>query len=298
MGGIVYQNKDIASKIFAENLKGRSFEVYGLCLPEIKDVVSLNLPAIIANERRVDELMRLADGSFALVDFESGYADKDKLDYLTYGSRILERIWKSEDGDPPKLRIIIIYTGDVKRKNVRTVLNTESISLKIEPAFLSELDGTEIIGRIQDKLYRSEELSDPELMELGIFPLSFPGKEKKREMTRKAVELAKQITDKRKQMFALCGLIVFTDKVLPDEDKQELQRWMMMTTIGRMFEEEKQKAIREATAKVRKETRRKTRRETREKDSQLVMSEGLTLDIPKDKLQLICEKLMKYPGGT
>lgn len=36
---IAYQNKDIVSKVLAENFKGKSFQVYGLDLPEITRVL-------------------------------------------------------------------------------------------------------------------------------------------------------------------------------------------------------------------------------------------------------------------
>lgn len=40
---IAYQNKDITSKFLAEHLKGKSFRVYGLDLPEIKEVRPTNM---------------------------------------------------------------------------------------------------------------------------------------------------------------------------------------------------------------------------------------------------------------
>ena len=39
---IAYQNKDITSKFLAENFKGKTFRVYGLELPEIKNVLPTN----------------------------------------------------------------------------------------------------------------------------------------------------------------------------------------------------------------------------------------------------------------
>lgn len=51
---IAYQNKDIVSKILAEKFRGKSLRVYGLDLPEIKEILPTNLPAIEANELRLD----------------------------------------------------------------------------------------------------------------------------------------------------------------------------------------------------------------------------------------------------
>ena len=70
---IAYQNKDIASKVLAENFKGKTFRVYGLDLPDIRQVLPTNIPVIKANELRLDNLFALADDSVALVDYESEY---------------------------------------------------------------------------------------------------------------------------------------------------------------------------------------------------------------------------------
>ena len=58
---IAYQNKDIASKIFAEQLKGKSFNVYGVETGKIKAVLPTNIPAIKVNELRLDNLLELED---------------------------------------------------------------------------------------------------------------------------------------------------------------------------------------------------------------------------------------------
>lgn len=43
---IAYQNKDITSKVLAENFKGKTFRVYGLDLPEIRGVHPTNIPLL------------------------------------------------------------------------------------------------------------------------------------------------------------------------------------------------------------------------------------------------------------
>ena len=56
---IAYQNKDITSKVLAENFKGKSFWVYGLGLAEIREAKPTNIPAVRANELRMDNLFEL-----------------------------------------------------------------------------------------------------------------------------------------------------------------------------------------------------------------------------------------------
>jgi hypothetical protein len=65
---IAYQNKDIASKVFAENFKGKSLKVYGLDVPKVVQVLPTNLPEITANELRIDNLFLLEDGTLAIID--------------------------------------------------------------------------------------------------------------------------------------------------------------------------------------------------------------------------------------
>lgn len=69
MTDIAYQNKDITAKYFGENLKEKSFSAYGLEIPKIRKVLPTNLPAVEANELRIDNLFLLEDGSLAIVDY-------------------------------------------------------------------------------------------------------------------------------------------------------------------------------------------------------------------------------------
>lgn len=61
---IAYQNKDIMSKILVEQFKGKPLKVYGLNLPDIVNAEPTNLPAVEANELRLDNLFHLADGTY------------------------------------------------------------------------------------------------------------------------------------------------------------------------------------------------------------------------------------------
>lgn len=109
---IAYQNKDITSKMLAESFKGKSFRVYGLDLPEVRNVLPTNIPAVKANELRLDNIFELADGTAAIVDYESDYNKEDKVKYLNYLTGIANRYLKDKK-DCPMLRMVVIYTGDI-----------------------------------------------------------------------------------------------------------------------------------------------------------------------------------------
>lgn len=144
---IAYQNKDIASKVLAENFKGKSFQAYGLELPEIRQVLPTNIPAVKANELRLDNIFELADGTAAIVDYESSYREGDKVKYLNYLVGIASR-YQKEKKACPKLRMVVIYTGDIKRERVSRGYDIGAVKMSVECAFLSELDGEGIFRRL------------------------------------------------------------------------------------------------------------------------------------------------------
>lgn len=68
---VAYQNKDIISKVFGESMRNKSFRAYGMDIPEIVEILPTNLPAVEANEMRLDNLFRLKDGTIVIVDYEA-----------------------------------------------------------------------------------------------------------------------------------------------------------------------------------------------------------------------------------
>lgn len=241
---IAYQNKDITSKVLAENFKGKTFQVYGLDLPEIKRVLPTNLPTVKANELRLDNLFELADGTVAVVDYESDYDETDKVKYLNYLVGIANRCLQ-EKRKCPILRMIVIYTGDIARKQVSTEYHIGALRMMVETAFLSELDSEEIFGRLKRKVELNEKLDDEELMQFIILPLSYRKKEEKEEKIRQTVSLAVQIQDREQQLFTLAGILTFTDKLIDRETANKIRRAIEMTQVAKIFEEEKQQAIQE-----------------------------------------------------
>lgn len=242
---IAYQNKDIASKMLAENFKGKTFRVYGLDLPEIKNVLPTNIPTVKVNELRIDNIFELADGTAAIVDYESSYSRKDKAKYLNYLTGIVNR-YLAEGKECPDLRMIVIYTADIKRPQVSDEYHIGALHMYLECAFLSELDSEEIYQRLKGKVERKERLDDEELMEFIILPLSYRTKEEKQRKIRETVELAARIQDRGQQLFTLAGILAFTDKLIDQETANRIRRAIKMTQVAQIFEEEKQQALTQA----------------------------------------------------
>ena len=108
--GIAYQNKDILTKVLVQNYKDKSFKVFCLDLPKIKEVLPANLPTITAKELRSDNIFVLEDDSILIVDYESTVKSDDFLKYLRYILLVLEAL----KGKAKKVRFAVIYTCNIE----------------------------------------------------------------------------------------------------------------------------------------------------------------------------------------
>lgn len=135
---ITYHNKDVLSKVMAENFKDKSLKVYGIDVPKIKQVLPTNLPEIQVNEMRIDNLFLLEDGSIAIIDYESSLKWENYLKYLNYIVRILER-YKQE---AKHIRMIVIYTADIEQ--AEDEFHAGCLTLRLEQAYLRKVDSKSI----------------------------------------------------------------------------------------------------------------------------------------------------------
>ena len=143
-----------------------------------------------------------------------------------------------------KIPIIVIYTGDVQRSETDSHLDVGCLQFSIEEVFLSELDPRQIEENLTYKINTGIPLSEEEQMQFVILPLIYAGRKEKQECIRRCFELAKEIKSPEMQIFLLSGLLVFTDKIIMQEDSERIRRWIKMTKVGRLFEEEKLEALR------------------------------------------------------
>lgn len=278
---IAWQNKDVSSKYFGENLKGKSFAVYGLELPEIKEVQPTNLPAIEANELRLDNLFLLKDDSLALVDCESTYADTHKIKYLNYIVRTLKRTMEQYHF-PCKIRMIVIYTADIQPQQTKERMDIGCLQFQLEEAFLIQKDSEQTEARLQAKFHGDQELSEEEQMEFIILPLTYKGNEEKQACIRRCFEMAKSLEDADMQRFLLSGMLVFTDKVITKEDSKQIKEWIMMTKVGQLFLEEKiqygQELEKRVTEKVTKDVTKNVTKKNESKFSKILLHAGLSIE--------------------
>ena len=251
---IACQNKDIMSKVLAEEFKGKSFEVYGVNLPKIVDSRPTELAAVEANELRMDRLFLLEDGSYMIVDYESDYDEEKKTKYMGYIARLVKALY-NELKYYPKLRVLIIYTADVTRKQTKPDLDLGAFKMHLEEAFLSKIDGDEVFERVIDEADKKKKLDDRDLMQLIITPLTYKRKEDKQKAIERVIILLDNIEDERQRVFVLKGLLVFCDKVILKPFAKKIRSMLMKTKVEQIIEQEKQEAI---AAKVAEATKNVT----------------------------------------
>ncbi len=259
-------------------MKNKSLAVYGINIPRIVNVLPTNLPVIKANELRLDNLFELEDGTFALLDYESAYKPENKIKYLDYIVRILRRYEKVPSVNM-RVRMIVIYTADVEENSTKNAMDIGCLNFQIEEAFLSKLETKKIWGRISEKIRNEIPLTDEEMMEFIILPLTCKGKEGKQQIIRQGFELSKRITDPEIQLFVVSGMLVFSDKVINDTDAEQIRRWIRMTKVGRLFLEEMEAAVEAA--------QKETKKETEEKIARRMLEKGTTIEDIADAMDVL-----------
>ena len=304
MTEIAYQNKDITSKILGENLKHKSFAVYGINVPRICQVLPTNLPAIEANELRLDNLFLLEDGSLALVDYESDYDQADKVKYLNYITRTVKRCFEegsTRAAEVPKIRMIVIYTADIKPEKTQAIFDVGCLQLQTEEAFLSIIDSEKTEIQLEEKIKNGKPLTEEEQMKFIILPLTYQGKKEKQKCIQRCFALAREVEDVKVQTFILSGMLVFSDKVVTREDSKRIREWIMLTKVGQLFEEEKleyaKKAVEEAVLEVRKEAEEATEKEKRNTAAKLLKKGFSTAEILEVIEGMTAEEVEKLRGA-
>ena len=294
--GITAQNKDVVSKWFGETMRNRSLSVYGVDVPKIVDVRPTNLPAIETNEKRMDNLFLLEDGSYAILDYESDYRITNKIKYGGYALRLLRRLQKEGINIlDAKIRIIIIYTADVSQMQTQDALDAGDVVISTTEAFLLEIASEEVKARIWKKIQERQMLDERDLMELIVLPLTYKGKQNQRTAAQEAVLLAKEIEDETMQEMALAGILSFSDKIIDKKLANEIRRCLSMTKVGAIIAKE----MEESEEKGRQEGRAEGRQEGQLASLRTVLllkgkiSEKLEEEIQKQTKAEILEQWLK-----
>lgn len=168
------------------------------------------LPPIPVDDAFIDSLFLLAYGTYVFVNYTSRCRKADMAKYPKYIAKIMEK-YDKEYGNFD-LHLLILYTGDVEKSD--PVFDCGCLILRPIQIFLSHMDGGKIFDTIQQKIHSGISLTDCDLMELLILPLTVPGSEGKKKMFDKIVELAGRIINEEQQTFILSGAAVTGSKFI------------------------------------------------------------------------------------
>lgn len=235
MGDISFHNKDIASKITAEALVGKTLAPFGF--PDLKVVRLLptNLPAVESNELRLDNLFELEDGSIAIIDYESVFTKTNFVKYLNYIARVLRRYANEKKlENVRKIRVLVIYTADVEW--AQEVYDLGDMILNVESVYLVKQNSDAICERLEQRVYAGEVLTEEELAQLMLLPLTVKGEKQK--YIEYAVNLAKKLLDRGQTVKAISGILTFTDKVINPAYAERIKEEVLMTKVGQLIFDE------------------------------------------------------------
>ena len=304
---IVYQNKDIAAKLFGNRMEGKALSLFGLKSGlKVKKILPSDIPVVKANELRMDNLFQLEDGSLAIVDYESAFRAENFLKYGRYIRHTLERYGDpaGRRGKPLKIRMIVVYTADIEQAAAE--LSCHACTIRIEPAYLVGVDSGKWLKQAEEEI-KTGRVSDETLMHLVFLPLTYKGSAKKQTAIRRCVDLAKEIRDRDLQTFALAGIITFTDKVISDEMREEIKEVLRMTRLEEMIMEEgEKKGFQKGREEGMKRGKEEGIKRGREEGMKKGREEGLQRGMESRRLRLICdliragiedEKILELPGA-
>lgn len=237
MEGIAYQNKDVAAKVTGEALVGKNLAPFGLSHLKIAGILPTNLPAVESNELRLDNLFVLNDGTVAIIDYESDFDRENFVKYINYIARVIKRYAEEKKiKELKKLKMVVIYTADVEQAEEEYDLG--GIIIRVESAYLVKMDSEGIYRKLSGRLAAGEALTEEELLEMMILPLTIKGNEAKKKLTVRTIELAKQIPDRKSALRVLSGILTFTDKIIDREYSKKIKEAMMMTQVERLIYED------------------------------------------------------------
>ena len=228
---IAYQNKDIVSKLFGEQMKGKSLSLFGLNTNlKVMDIRPTNIPIVQAKELRMDNLFELEDGSIAILDYESQFKETNFTKYGYYIMNVINRYLN--EGKTPDIHMMVLYTADIE--TAKTILERTACRIKIEAAYLTGTPSEQWLEEIKGSL-ANQIISDKTLMRLILLPLTYKDEEKKQETIKLCVNLAQKIPDKEQETFALAGILAFTDKIISNSTKKYIEEVLGMTQVGQML---------------------------------------------------------------
>ncbi|KZL88568.1 transcriptional regulator [Clostridium magnum] len=248
--GITYQAKDVLFKTLSEMFKDKALIMYGLDYPKIVEMLPNEFPEVKADERRADSVFLLEDGSILLLEYESNNRIIENMyKYIDYVLRISRKYYE-ENKSIKKVNVAVIYASNIEK--AENNFNIGSVGITVKSVFMKNYDGDIIYKDVESKIKAGKNLEDIDLMNLILLPL-MKSKKDKHEIIKDTIELAKEVDDERNQYFIIAGVLTSTDKFIDEEYANMVRSWLKMTKVEKIFEKEKEEAMKETRSQAEKD---------------------------------------------
>lgn len=174
---------------------------------------------------------------------------ENQLKYCDYVLRIVNRYYR-EERRIVRVRIAVIYSSDIT--GASGMLEMGDLFLSTKSVFLKQFDGDRIYRDIAHKIRSGTSLDKQDIMRLILTPL-MNSIEERRTMIYRSIELAKRIDDKDEQISVIAGILTVTDKIIDEEYSNKVREWLRMTQVDRIYQREKEEAVKQAVDQAKKE---------------------------------------------
>jgi hypothetical protein len=201
----------------------KALTFYGLETPPIVRAEKTDLPNIRVDERLMDFVFLLADGSYLHLEFQTTASVADLERFKIYDVTLYEK-------KRMPIRTAVIYGSGIE--SAPETLDHGSVKYFTQAVYMGKYDGDEIYQDLLDKVSRIDRLDDIDQLNLIFLPL-MKNSTGKSQRAIDAVEVARKVRDERQREFLIGSLIGITDKFIDEEYVGKLMEVLRMTRVAR-----------------------------------------------------------------
>lgn len=151
--------KDIIQKIVADQFQDALLQWYGLELPRITGALPTHIPEITIQERILDYVFALEDGTLMHIEFQSKIS---KLDRFAHYSLALATHHQR------LVRTIIVYLGNVEK--APDTVRYGSVFFSVTNVYLAHMDGQRVSKRLKSKIQTEQTWNACDMLDLTFLP--------------------------------------------------------------------------------------------------------------------------------
>jgi len=216
-------------KSIVELFKGDAVKFFGID-NRVVEVVTLSADARtellhIHVQRNINDwILILDDGTYLHIEFQSDYDSQDLVRFMISDATLYFKVRK-------RIRTIVVYTADIK--STATMLDAGVFQYKVEPFYMSELNGDDRYEALRVKVDAGERLSKQDLMSIVFLPMMQSDVDKVTRFER-SINLSKEVPAKDEQVQIQAMLQLLAEKFV--KDPAMLKKLKELISVGLIAE--------------------------------------------------------------